>query len=77
MTLKNSYPNSDAAKLDLFRLGFVRYISPVNGEELFSKPSNADDVYGGYKKTALARIKHHWVSPTWGDERNFFTVEFI
>jgi hypothetical protein len=68
--IKASYTASDDAKRDLIGLGFIRYISSIDGAEMFTKDGP------GWRRE-VARIKHHWVAPLWGDSKNHFTVEFI
>ena len=75
--MQSSYTTYDAAKTDLIEQGFVRYLSPINGAERFSKASKVDDALGGYARECLVRIKHHWVAPQWGDSLNYFTVDFL
>lgn len=67
----------EAAKSELLGNGFVRYISCIDGAERFSKPGTVDEFYGAYRRDAIARIQHHWVSPKWGDEGNYFSIEFL
>jgi hypothetical protein len=76
-TMQSSYTTYEAAKADLLDQGFVRYISCVDGAERFSKAGKVDDAIGGYARDCLAHIKHHWVSPKWGDEGNYFTINFL
>ena len=71
------YATYEAAKSALLSDGFIRYLSPVNGAERFSKPSKVDDAMGGYARDCIAFIKHHWVAPQWGDPANYFTIEFM
>lgn len=72
-----TYTSYDDAKSDLLAQGFARYLSPIDGAERFSKPSKVDAFYGAYARDCVAFIQRHWVAPQWGDERNFYTVEFI
>jgi hypothetical protein len=73
--MQSSYKTYDAAKNDLLVQGFVRYLSPINGAERFSKASKVDDALGGYARDCIAHIKHHWVAPQWGDDLNYFTIQ--
>jgi hypothetical protein len=75
--MNSSYKTYDAAKADLIDQGFIRYLSPINGAERFSKPSKVDDALGGYARECIAHIKHHWVAPQWGDNKNYFTINFL
>lgn len=74
--MQSSYKTYDAAKADLLEHGFTRYIHCINGAEEFSKPSKVDDALGGYACECRVQIKHHWVSPQWGDDQNYFTINF-
>ena len=71
-----TYRTYDAAKADLLSQGFTRYLSPINGAERFSKPSKVDAACGGYARTCLALIRHNYVAPQWGDNLNYFTIEY-
>jgi hypothetical protein len=75
--MKSSHLTYDAAKSALLNEGFTRYIEPVQGAERFSKPSKVDDALGGYARECIAYIKHHWVAPQWGDNQNYFTINFL
>jgi hypothetical protein len=75
--MQSAYKTYDAAKADLIEQGFVRYLSPINGAERFSKPSKVDDALGGYSRDCITYIKHHWVAPQWGDNQNYFTINFL
>jgi hypothetical protein len=72
-----SYPTSEAAKAALLDQGFTRYIEPIQGVERFSKPGTVDPALGAYPRLEIARIRHHWVDPRWGDPGNYFTIEFL
>ena len=74
--MQTTHPTYDAAKAALLDEGFVRFISCVNGAERFSKDGKVDDAMGGYSKPCIAYIQHHWVAPQWGDERNYFSIQF-
>lgn len=74
--MQSSYKTYDTAKADLIEQGFSRYIDCVNGAERFSKASKVDDALGGYARECIAYIKHHWVAPQWGDDQNYFTINF-
>ena len=74
--MKSSYKKYEEAKADLIEQGFIRYIHCVNGAEEFSKASKVDDALGGYARECIAYIEHHWVAPQWGDDQNYFTIEF-
>lgn len=67
-----TYKTAEAAAADLLAQGFIRYISCVNGAELFSKKDGDH-----WPNRALCRIKHNWVAPQWGDDLNYFTIEFF
>ena len=75
--MQSSHKTYEAAKAALLGEGFTRYIEPVQGAERFSKPSKVDDALGGYARDCIAYIKHHWVSPQWGDNQNYFTINFL
>ncbi len=75
--MKSTHQTYDAAKAALLSEGFTRYIEPIQGAERFSKDSKVDDALGGYPRTCIAYIKHHWVAPQWGDNQNYFTINFL
>ena len=75
--MQSTYKTYDEAKVDLIDQGFVRYLSPINGAERFSKPSKVDDALGGYERDCIVHIQHHWVAPQWGDDQNYFTINFL
>jgi hypothetical protein len=75
--MKSTHPTYDVAKSTLLGEGFTRYIEPIQGAERFSKPSKVDDALGGYPRTCIAYIQHHWVAPQWGDNKNYFTINFL
>ena len=70
--MQSSYKSHEAAQADLIADGFTRYISCVNGEELFSKEDG--DVY---PNRCIVRIRFNWVAPQWGDNLNYYTIDFL
>lgn len=74
--MQSSYRTYEEAKSDLLAEGFTRYIDPIMGAERFGKPEAVDPMAGGFAKLCIATIQHHWVSPKWGDEGNYFTLRF-
>lgn len=73
----NAYRTYEQAESELICDGFIKYQSCIDGATLYSKESKVDDLYGGYAKRALCRIRFNAVAPIWGDNRNFYSVEFI
>jgi hypothetical protein len=70
--MKSSYKTSEEAQADLIANGFTRYISCIDGSELFSKENGS-----AYPSRCIARIQHNWVAPQWGDNLNYFNISFI
>ena len=70
--MQSSYKTHEAAQADLIADGFTRYISCVDGAERFSKRDG--DVY---PNCCIARIRFNWVAPQWGDDLNYYTIEFL
>ena len=75
--MQSTHATYEAAKAELLGEGFTRYIEPVQGAERFSKPGTVDPIMGGYSRLCIAYIQHHWVSPKWGDEGNYFSINFL
>lgn len=75
--MQSSYRTYEEAKSDLLSSGFIRHISCVNGAELFIKTEKVDDAMGGYTTPCMVSIQHHWVAPKWGDNLNYFTINFM
>jgi hypothetical protein len=75
--MQSTYKTYDDAKAALLSEGFTRYIEPVMGAERFSKPGHVDPAMGGYARLEIVMIQHHWVSPKWGDEGNYFSLRFL
>lgn len=72
-----AYKTYEQAETELMQSGYVKYQCCINGETLFLKESKVDPFYGGYSKPAICRIRFNAVAPIWGDNKNFYTIDFL
>lgn len=74
MTTHRTY---EQAESELISDGFIKHQSCINGATLYSKESKVDDSFGGYSKRATCRIRFNDVAPIWGDNKNYYSIEFM
>lgn len=75
--MRTVHSTHDSADRDLIDAGFQRYISCVDGRTLYEKWSTRDPFYGGGPVKAICYIQAHFVAPRWGDDQNYWTIEFL
>ena len=72
-----TYKTYEQAESELISGGFMKHQSCIDGATLYSKESKVDDWFGGYSKRATCRIRFNAVAPIWGDNKNFYSIEFM